>query len=190
MTFSLNEIAAYEALEQAIGKLDMNVMDVQESHAEIYAKNARSYAANALYYYSSYQLAVSLDLKERQEIILNERLMVEREKAKAQAIEKRESHVLSLLSGLAPKASKITGSAVGMETDASMFIFHVNVGGACLVELEYNRETCRLTGELDGQYQYDEDWSALNGNRSPMQQSTAYAAVVEYLNAFAASASD
>lgn len=183
MTFTLNEIAAFEALEKAIGNLDMNVMDVSEHHAEVYAKNARSYAANALYYFKSHELATSLDLKEKQEIILNERQRVDRERAKAQAIEKRESHVLSLLSGLAPKASKITGSFVELQTDATLFIFNVSSKTECLVNMEYDRETYQMTAEMDGQDLGSEDWSALNGSSSPMVQSRIYASVVEFLSA-------
>lgn len=183
MTFSLNEIAAYEALEKAVGKLDMNIMDVSEDRLELYANNARSYAANALYYYSAYQLASSLDLKQKQEVILNERLLAERERAKAQAIEKRESHVMSLLSGLTPKASKIPQAFVSLETDESVFSLDMSYGGGCVFALEYDRETYQLRGELDSNELPTEDWSTLSGSSSPMVQSPAYAAVVEHLAA-------
>lgn len=183
MTFSLNEIAAFEALEKAIGKLDMDVMDVQEVHAERYAKQARDFAANALYYYSAHELATSIDLKERQEVILNERRLAERERARAQATEKRESHVMSLLSGLTPKASKIQQAFVSLETDESVFSLDMSYGGVTTFSLEYSRETCQLRGELDGKELPTEDWSALSGGTTPLIQSPAYAAVVEHLAA-------
>jgi hypothetical protein len=186
MTFSLNEIHAFEALETAIGKLDMDVMDVLPHMAESYAKNARSYAANALYYFSAHELAVSPDLRERQEVILNERRLAERERAKAQAIEKRESHVMSLLSGLTPKASKIPQASVCLETFDSMFTLDVSYGGGSVFVLEYDRETFQLSAELDGNELPTEDWSALSGSSTPMMQSPAYAAVVEHLNALTA----
>lgn len=186
MTFSLNEIAAYEALEKAIGKLDMNVMDVQESHAEIYAQNARNYASNALYYFKAHELASSIDLKERQEVILNERLLAERERAKAQAIEKRESHVLSLLSGLVPKANKV-GTAY-METNSETFLFRITNNGQVLVEIEYDRESYVVAAELNDNDLGSEDWSALNGSSSPVTQSRIYAYVVEFLADKSASA--
>jgi hypothetical protein len=181
MTFSLNEVHAFEALETAIGKLDMDVMDVLPHMAESYAKNARSYAANALYYFSAHELAASPDLRERQEVILNERRLAERERAKAQAIEKRESHVMSLLSGLMPKAAKIPQTFVTLETDAGIFSLDMAYGGSTVLLLEYDRDTFQLSSELDGKELDTEDWSALSGNSTPMVQSPAYAAVVGYL---------
>lgn len=186
MTFSLNEIHAYEALDKAIGGLDINVMDVHESSAEKYADTARNYASNALWYFKAAELAASPDLKAKQEVIINERLLVERERARAQAIEKRESHVLSLLSGLVPKANKVGVSY--METNADMFYFRITKDGQVLVEIDYDRESYTVVAEINGNDLSPEDWSTLNGSSSPVNQSRIYALVVEYLADKSASA--
>lgn len=182
MTITPKEALGYLALEESIGKLDMDPMEIDESSTDLYEKNARAYAANALYYFSAYRLSLDPDLPAQKQAVIQKRMEEERIKAENRDHEKRESQVMSLLSGLTPRATKLPDSAVLLETTDGVFCLSVTDYDGQVFVLRYDRQTYMLDGHLLNEPFAEEDWKALNGSSTPMAQSKAYAAVSKYLD--------
>lgn len=180
MTFTDKEVAALEKLKEVFGPVrEVNPLHVETVFADSYKENVRNYLSYALLHLESYKLAIDPELPTIKTRLLEEKRKAEMEKNANRAIEKRESLVLSYLSGLLPMARR--AGDVSFETDDSIFSLVVQGDKNEILALEYDRADGFIRGHLLGDDFEDEDWTVLNGNSRPADQSGAYAAVSDYL---------
>lgn len=182
MTFSLDEIKVLKALDETFGPFpEANPEHVEAIFINSYARSVRDYVMYAIDHFKAAELAQDPDLEQMKQTIRLEKAKASALKNAARSQEIRENLVSGILSGLIPKARK-AGSVNFEVTD---WVIGLTVSEKLtsqeLIELTYDRGDYSLTGHLFGQEFDKEDWTTLNGNGRPRDQSVAYGEVINYL---------
>lgn len=182
MTFSTEEVEALKALEAAFGPFkEANPLHVEAAYIRSYTHSIRYYAEYAVDHWKAAVLAADPELPEIQKRIREEARRKDAAKNAARSQEVRENLVSGILSGLIPKARKAGTVGFGI-TDWNIHISVSENGSSTeIIELTYDRADFTLNGHLHGKDFEQEDWSALNGNSRPRDQSVALETVLEFL---------
>lgn len=178
MTFSLDEIKVLKALDETFGPFpEANPEHVEAIFINSYARSVRDYVMYAIDHFKAAELAQDPDLEQMKQTIRLEKAKASALKNAARSQEIRENLVSGILSGLIPKARK--AGAVKFEiSDWSIQLF---VDNGEVFGMYYDRGDFTLVAHLNGKDFDIEDWSALNGNGRPRDQSVAYAEISTYL---------
>lgn len=184
MSFTDAENAALGALAEGFPVPLVDMMDVEEKHAEHYLKQVRNLAVNALYYAKLYDLSVWDGLADAKGLILEEKRKVEDAKLVARLVETRESLVSGIISGLMPKINRRLKSAKTsfFISEDTFELYTASTVDRAEIDLVYQRGDFSVMMRVNDK-QYWEDWTALSGNRPMREQSVGYKAIVEFLEA-------
>jgi hypothetical protein len=182
VTLTNEQVNALEGLDAVFGdQKDINPLHVDVLHTAHYESAVSNYINFALSYYKHYLMAIDPNLPEIQNELREAKRKAEFEKNAVRASDKRESLVTGILAGIAPKARR--AGDVSFEIDDNVVQLLIQGPEKEILELTYDRHDFFLRGHLKGEDFEDEDWSALNGNARPVDQSGALAAVTDYLDA-------
>lgn len=182
MGFTEEENKALGALGEGFPVPTVDVLDVEDVHAEHYLKQVRNLAVNALYYTKMYNMAVDPGLAASKAVVLEARRKQEDAKLVARAAETRESLVSGLISGLMPKINRRLKNAktsffIGEDT---FELYTALTEERTEIDFVYQRRDFSVLIRVNG-LEFREDWTALSGNRPPRDQSAGYKAVVDFL---------
>jgi hypothetical protein len=182
MTFTKEQVEALKVLEATFGPFeDANPEHVEPIFVDNYERSVRNYAGYAVDHWKAAVLAADPELPAIKQKIREEKARKAALKNAARSQEIRENLVSGILSGLVPKARKV-GSVVFEVTDWNIhLVVKKSLSSEEIFEFSYDRQDFTLDGHLNGEDFESEDWSALNGNARPRDQSVALKTVVEYL---------
>lgn len=181
MTFTPEETEALKALEKTFGPVaEANPLHVDSVYERSYTRSVHDYAGYILHHWKAAVLAADPELPEIQNRLREEARRRDAAKNAARNSEIRENLASSILSGLIPKARK-AGTVEFEINDWCIDITVRRTDEEEVFNLQFDRGDFTLNGHLNEKFFETEDWSALNGNSRPRDQSVALAAVLEFL---------
>jgi hypothetical protein len=181
VTFTPEETEALKTLEKVFGPVaEANPLHVEAVFERSYTRSVHDYAGYIMHHWKAAVLAADPELPEIQRKLREENARKNALKNAARNSEIRENLASSILSGLIPKARK----AGAVEFEINDWCIDITVRRTDEEEvfnLQFDREDFSLKGHLSGQEFEQEDWSVLNGNGRPRDQSVALRTVLEFL---------
>lgn len=183
--FTVEESKALDALREAFGGTEIDVLDVAEMHADHYVKSARNYAMNAIHYSQLYQASTDPGLAEEKDKRYAEIKAVEDAKKIKRLAEAREHLVSGWLAGLLPKIQRRmpdSNTTFSLGEEAFEFFSEADrFDDYYEIDFTYYRADYSVVIRVN-ELSFQEDWSTLDGNTSPREQSNGYAAIVDFLD--------
>ncbi len=190
MIFTAEELAALKAIEEAFGPYpEADPENVEALYVGSYLRSIPQYVGYAVNHWKAAELAANPELPAIKQRIREDKAREYAIKNAARSQEVRESLVSGILSGLVPKARKAGAVSFSVNDWVIKLSVTENLSSTEVFELTYDRGDFTLDAFLKDKEFELEDWSALNGNARPRDQSVAYAEIVGFLESLEPSSS-
>lgn len=180
--FNIEEVRALRALEDAFGPFEEpNPEHIEPIFVGSYGRSVRNYAGYAVEHFKAAVLAADPELPAIKQKLREEKARVNALKNAHRAQDIRENLASGILSGLIPKSRKAGRVNFEVSDWNISLVVRKSHSSEEIFELNYDRQDFTLNGHLNDKDFETEDWSVMNGNGRPRDQSVALNTVVEYL---------